>query len=176
MTKASSRWMQRGVEEEEELLSAQEVPPWHGEAVPMRPRRHQAWGRCRRHVGKTPHPTSTRSHPGEGRAARGRHGRDPRRRRRRSRGHTEAIDKISRTSRCAYAGSIDHDPSRRLTPAGAAGIERGGGKGDAVARARVRGGREVDASSGRVDLTEPPGRVRPGRPAPIGGPRPDRWG
>jgi hypothetical protein len=24
-------------------------------------------------------------------------------------------------------------------------------------------------------LTEPPGRVRPGRPAPTGGPRPDRW-
>jgi hypothetical protein len=56
MAKTSSREMQRGVEEEEDLLSAQEVPPWHGEAVPARPRWHQARGRRRRHVGKTPHP------------------------------------------------------------------------------------------------------------------------
>jgi hypothetical protein len=48
--------MQRRVEEEEDLLSAQEVPPWHGEAVPTRPRWHHARGRRRRHVGKTPHP------------------------------------------------------------------------------------------------------------------------
>jgi hypothetical protein len=125
-------------------------------------------------------PTSTRSLRGEGQAARDEardhHGRDPRRRRRWSRGHKGAIHQISRTGRCAIAGSIDQGPSRRLTPAGAAGIERGGGEGDVVARARARGGREVDASSGRVGLTEPPGRVRPGRPAPIGGPRPDRWG
>jgi hypothetical protein len=43
--------------------------------------------------------------------------------------------------------SIDRDPSRRLTLAGAAGIERGGGEGDAVARARGRregGGRCVE--------------------------------
>jgi hypothetical protein len=59
----------------------------------------------------------------------------------------EAIDKISRTRRCAVAGSIDHDPSRRLTLAGTAGIERGGGNGDAVARARVRGRREVSEAS-----------------------------
>jgi hypothetical protein len=56
MAKTSSRGRQRGVEEEGDLLNAQEVPPWHGEAVPARPRRHQARGRCRRHVGKTPHP------------------------------------------------------------------------------------------------------------------------
>jgi hypothetical protein len=36
MAKASSRGIQRGVEEEEDLLSTQEVPPWHGEAVPTR--------------------------------------------------------------------------------------------------------------------------------------------
>jgi hypothetical protein len=56
MTRASSRGMQRGVEEEEDLLSAQEVPLWHGEAVPAWPRRHQAKGRRRRHIDKTPHP------------------------------------------------------------------------------------------------------------------------
>jgi hypothetical protein len=56
MAKTSSRGVQRGVEEEGDLHSAQEVPPWHGEAVPARPRRHQARGRHRRHVGKTPHP------------------------------------------------------------------------------------------------------------------------
>jgi hypothetical protein len=42
--------------EEENLLIAQEVPLWHGEAVLTRPRRHQARGRRRRHVGKAPHP------------------------------------------------------------------------------------------------------------------------
>jgi hypothetical protein len=96
-------------------------------------------------------PTSTRSHRGEGRAAqdeaRGRHGRDPRRRRRRSRGHKGAIDKISQTGRCAIAGSINRDPSRRLALEGVAQIEPGGGEGDAVARARERregGGRRVD--------------------------------
>jgi hypothetical protein len=56
MAKTSSRRMQRGVEEEEDLLGAQEVPPWHGEAVPTRPRWHPARGSRRRHVGKTPHP------------------------------------------------------------------------------------------------------------------------
>jgi hypothetical protein len=88
-------------------------------------------------------PTSTRFHRGEGQAARdearGHHGRDPRHRRRRRQGHKGAIDQISRTGRCAIAGSIDHDPSRQLTPAGAAGIESGGGEGDVVARARSKG-------------------------------------
>jgi hypothetical protein len=56
MAKTSSRGMQRGVEEEEDLLSAQEVPSWHGEAVPSRPRWHQDRGRRRRNIGKTPHP------------------------------------------------------------------------------------------------------------------------
>jgi hypothetical protein len=53
---SSTPLWQRGVEEEGDLLNTQEVPPWHGEAVPARPRRHQAKGRRRRHVGKTPHP------------------------------------------------------------------------------------------------------------------------
>jgi hypothetical protein len=35
----------RGEEvEEEHLHNAEEIPPWHGEAVPARPRRHQARG------------------------------------------------------------------------------------------------------------------------------------
>jgi hypothetical protein len=179
MAKASSRGMQRGVEEEEDLLSAQEVPPWHGEAVPARPRRHQARGRHRRHVGKTPHPTSTRSHPGKGQAARGeargRHGRDPRRRRRWSRGHKRAIDKISRTGRCAVAGSINRDPSRRLTPARAAGIEHGDREGDLLARARGRreGGGRCMKWPGWFDRATWSGSTRP---APTGGARPDRWG
>jgi hypothetical protein len=95
---------------------------------------------------------------GKGRAAReearGRHGQNPRRGRRRSRGHKGAIDKISRTGRCAVAGSIDRDPSRRLAPAGAAGIKCGGGEGDAVARARARGEGEEGASNGRVGLDQ----------------------
>jgi hypothetical protein len=95
--------------------------------------------------------TSTRSRQGKGRAARGeargRHGQNPRCRRRRSRGHRDAIDKISRTGRCTVAGSIERAPSRRLAPAGAVGIERGGGDGDSVSRARARregGGRRAD--------------------------------
>jgi hypothetical protein len=44
-------------------------------------------------------------------------------------------------------------------------IERGDDEGDAVARARARGGRDECP----VGLTEPPGRIRPGRPAPTGG-------
>jgi hypothetical protein len=64
-------------------------------------------------------------------------------------GSRGVIDQISRTGRCVVAGSIDCDPSRRLTPAEAAGIERGGSEGDTVARARARGGREVDATSAR---------------------------
>jgi hypothetical protein len=47
---------QRGVVEEENLLIAQEVPPWHGEAVLAWPRWHQARGRRRRHISKAPHP------------------------------------------------------------------------------------------------------------------------
>jgi hypothetical protein len=43
------------VDEGGDLLSAQEVPPWHGEAVLARPRRHQARGRRRQHVGKAQH-------------------------------------------------------------------------------------------------------------------------
>jgi hypothetical protein len=33
-----------GVVEEKHLLDAQEIPPWHGGAVPARPQRHQARG------------------------------------------------------------------------------------------------------------------------------------
>jgi hypothetical protein len=35
---------------EEHLHSALEIPPWHGEAVPARPRRHRARGTRRRYV------------------------------------------------------------------------------------------------------------------------------
>jgi hypothetical protein len=70
-----------------------------------------------------------------------------------------AIYKNSQTGRCAIAGSIDRDPSRWLTPTGAAGIERGGGEGDTVARARGRREGGGDALNGRVGLTEPPSRV-----------------
>jgi hypothetical protein len=56
MARASSGGVQRRTEEKGDLLSAQEVPPWHGEAVPAWPRRHQARRRRRRYVGKPPHP------------------------------------------------------------------------------------------------------------------------
>jgi hypothetical protein len=56
MARASSKGVQRRTEEKGDLLSAQEVPPWHGEAVPARPGWQQARGRRRRHVGKPPHP------------------------------------------------------------------------------------------------------------------------
>jgi hypothetical protein len=50
----------RGVEvEEEHIHNAQEIPPWHGGAVPMRPRRHQARGSRRRHVDEAPSSPST---------------------------------------------------------------------------------------------------------------------
>jgi hypothetical protein len=55
MARASSRRAQGRTEERENLLSAQEVPPWHGEAVPAWPRWHQARGRHRRHVVKSPY-------------------------------------------------------------------------------------------------------------------------
>jgi hypothetical protein len=56
MARASSRRAQRRTEEEKNLRIAQVVPSWHGEAVLARPRRHQARGRHRHHVGKAPHP------------------------------------------------------------------------------------------------------------------------
>jgi hypothetical protein len=40
--RASSRKTQRRIEEGKHLLDVQEIPPWHGEAVPARPRWHQA--------------------------------------------------------------------------------------------------------------------------------------
>jgi hypothetical protein len=41
VARASSRRAHRGKEERKNLLDAQEVPPWHGEAVLARPRWHQ---------------------------------------------------------------------------------------------------------------------------------------
>jgi hypothetical protein len=41
-------------EGEEHLHNAQEIPPWHGEAVPARPRRHRARGSRRRYVDEAP--------------------------------------------------------------------------------------------------------------------------
>jgi hypothetical protein len=42
-------------------------------------------------------------------------------------GTRRVIDQISKTGRSAVARSIDCDPSRRLTPVEAVGIECGGG-------------------------------------------------
>jgi hypothetical protein len=39
---------------EKHLHSALEIPPWHGEAVPVRPRRHRARGSHRRYVDEAP--------------------------------------------------------------------------------------------------------------------------
>jgi hypothetical protein len=131
MARASSRGVQRRIEEKGDLLSAQEVSPWHGEAVPARPRRHQARGRRRRYVGKPPHPPAPDLT--EGKAKRletklevamaeiqgaGGDGAE---------GIEGVIDQISRTGRSAIARSTDCYSSRRLTPAEAVRIERGGG-------------------------------------------------
>jgi hypothetical protein len=93
--------------EEKHLHDAQEIPPWHGRAVPARPRWHQARGSRRRHVSESPNSPSTdlaedraeqlkiklevamakiQSFGGEGDAS-----------------VREAIDKISRTGRIAVA-------------------------------------------------------------------------
>jgi hypothetical protein len=45
--------------EEKNSHDAQEIPPWHGEAVPARPRRHQARGSRRRHINESPSSPST---------------------------------------------------------------------------------------------------------------------
>jgi hypothetical protein len=131
MATASSRGVQRRTEEKGDLLSAQEVPPWHGEAVPARPRRHQARGRRRRYVGKPPHPLAP-DHT-EGKANRletklevamaetqgaGGSGAE---------GIEGVIDQISWTGRSVIARSTDSYPSRRLTLVEAVGIEHGGG-------------------------------------------------
>jgi hypothetical protein len=131
MARASSRGVQRRIEEKGNLLSAQEVPPWHGEAVPARPRRHQARGRHRQHVGKTPHPPAPDLAEGKAKKLEtklevtmaeiqgaGGNGAE---------GTRGVIDQISRTGRSAVARSIDCDPSQWLTPAEAVRIVCGGG-------------------------------------------------
>jgi hypothetical protein len=133
MARASSRGVQRRIDEKGDLLSAQEVPPWHGEAVPAQPRRHQARGRRRRHVGKPPQPQPSAPDLAEGKAKRletklevtmaeiqGAGGD-------RAEGVEGVINQISQTGRSTIARSTDCYPSRRLTPAEAVGIERGGG-------------------------------------------------
>jgi hypothetical protein len=81
------------------------------------------------------------------------------------------IDQISRTGRSTVARSTDWYPSRRLTPVEAVGIKRGSGgatQSPELGREEEERGRDERP----VGLTEPPGRVRPGRPALTGGPGP----
>jgi hypothetical protein len=70
-----------GVVEEKHLLDAQEIPPWQGRVVPVRPQWHQARGSRRWHISESPNSPSTRSCQGQGQAARdqarGCHGQDP---------------------------------------------------------------------------------------------------
>jgi hypothetical protein len=132
MARASSRRVQRRLEVRENLLDAQEVPPWHGEAVPARPRWHQARRRCRRYVGKPP--LSPAPDLAEGKAKQletelevamvkiqgaGGDG---------AKGVEGVIDQISQIGRSAVARSIDWHPSRRLTPAEVVRIKRGGSR------------------------------------------------
>jgi hypothetical protein len=118
------------------------------------------------HVGKAQHTPAPDLAKGKGRAAReearDRHGQNPRCGRWQSREHREAIDKISQTRRCAVAGSIECAPSRRLAPAGAVGIERGGGDSDSVARAQTawEGGRRCADWPGRNDRATWSGSTR----------------
>jgi hypothetical protein len=173
MARASSRGMQRGVEVEENLLIAQEVRSWHGEAVPARPRWH--------HPGEGADDTSARHHTHQhqisprGKPSSSRWSSRPPWPRSRAQEATETRapggnqpDILDRQER--------HREIYRLLPISAANSGRGRRnqawrrRGDAVARARARGTREVSEASGRVGLTEPPGRVRPGGPGPTGGP------
>jgi hypothetical protein len=121
MARASSRSVRRRLEERENFLDAQEVPLWHGEAVPARPRQHQARGRRRRHVGKAPHPPAPDLAEGKAKQLEtqlevamadiqgaGGDGAE---------GVERIINQISQTGRSAIARSIDWHPSRRLTPA-----------------------------------------------------------
>jgi hypothetical protein len=78
------------------------------------------------------------------------------------------IDQISRTGRSTVARSTDCYPSRRLTSVEAVGIERGDG-GATQSPELGREEEERGRDEGLVGLTEPPGRVRPGRSAPTGG-------
>jgi hypothetical protein len=82
-----------------------------------------------------------------------------------------AIDKISRTGRSAVAGSIGTHLS--------GGLRRSSSESCAAAPGRrsrqgsgERGGRSERGGCGRSVRPKPPGRVRPGRPAPIGEPGP----
>jgi hypothetical protein len=116
--------------EEENLLIAQEVPPWHGEVVLAWPRWHQARERHRHHIGKAPHPPTPDL--AEGKAKQLETKLEVAMAKIQSTGgdgdeSTRGIDQISQTGRCAVARSIDCDPSRWLTPAEAVVIERSGG-------------------------------------------------
>jgi hypothetical protein len=148
--RASFRKTQRRIEEGKHLLDAQEIPPWHGEAVPARPRRYQARGSRRRHVGISPNSPCARSRCGEGLAtrdqARGRHGRDPELRRRRRQecpggNRQDLTDRQERhrliyrlvTISAADSGGARRSQARRR-------------RGDAVARASAR--KRMRASKG----------------------------
>jgi hypothetical protein len=116
---------------ERELTRRPEVPAWHGEAVPARPRWHQARGRWQRHIGKAPHPPAPDLAKGKAKQLEtqlevamaeiqgaGGDGAE---------GVEEIIDQISWTGRSTIARSIDWHPSRRLTSADVIGIKCGGG-------------------------------------------------
>jgi hypothetical protein len=78
------------------------------------------------------------------------------------------INKISQTGGSAVVRSINCDPSQRWTPVELIRIERGGGAMQSPERTRGRG-RGERGGCGRSVRPKPPGRVRPGRPTPIGG-------
>jgi hypothetical protein len=165
MARASSRRAQRRTKEKENLLSAQEVPPWHGEAVPARPWWHQARGRRRWHVGKPPH--SPAPDLAEGKAKRletklevamaeiqgaGGDG---------AKGVEGIIDQISRTGRSAVTRSTDWHPSRRLTPAEVVRIKRGGGEATQLPEhEREEGERWARGATGRFDRATWSGSIR----------------
>jgi hypothetical protein len=153
MARSSFRRVHRRLEERENLLDAQEVPPWHGKAVPAWPRRHQARGRHRQHVGKPPH--SPAPDLAEGKAKQletklevamaeiqgaGGDGAE---------GVEGVINQISRTGRSAVMRSIDWQPSRQLTPAEVVGIKHGGGEATQSLEQPARGRRVVSGGSDR---------------------------
>jgi hypothetical protein len=153
MAKASSRRMQRGVEKEEDLLGAQEVPPWHGGQCPH--------GHDGTKPGEGTNDTSARHHTHQHQISpRGR----PSNSRRSSRSPWPRSKAQEATEPRAQGGCnrpnlLDRQECRceiyRLWPISAANSGGGGQNrarwqwGDAVARARARGRREVNATSAR---------------------------
>jgi hypothetical protein len=166
-----------GAVEKKHLLDAQEIPPWHGGAVPAWPRRHQARGSRRRHVGKSPNSRKHQISPRIGPSSSKSRSRSPWpssrasevKGMRASGGNRQDLMNMRNRRRLIYRMVT-------ISAADSGGARRNRARrrqGDAVARESA--GEKTTRASERVrpvGRTEPPGQVRPGRLAPTGGPGP----